>query len=136
MTALLRFARAFVLGFCEMLVFSPGTASSRSACAAVPRPASFCWMVCLAVFSLGGLTHAEVCLPSRLPLLSPREWLGLFGCLQSCWSFCWAPLLRAQPARRFFALQPSVCLCASQFCCLSNLIEVCSPSRPQIPPTL
>ena len=93
---------------------------------------------CVFSFSAMGVSGlVEVCSPFG-PLFSPAclAMLGLFWCFESCWYFCWAPLLRAQPARRYFALRPSVCLCASQFSCLCNLIEVCSPSRPQFRPTL
>ena len=50
-------------------------------------------------------------LPS-VPCYLPRNglaMLSLFWCLQSCSYFCWAPLLRALPARRFFAVPPTSC---------------------------
>ena len=41
--------------FAKLLVFPLGAASSRSACAAVLRPAIFCFPVCLSVFLLSSL---------------------------------------------------------------------------------
>ena len=41
--------------FAELLVFPLGAASSHSACAAVLRPAIFCFLVCLSVFLLSSL---------------------------------------------------------------------------------
>ena len=96
-----------------LLVFPLGAASSRWARAAVPRPPFYCWCVwpffplCLLLFRHGCerplLRFALPSVPCSLPR-SGLAMLGLFWCFQSCWYFCWAPLLRAQPARRYFAL--------------------------------
>ena len=128
-----------------LLVFPLGAASSRWARAAIPRPSFCCWCVwpffplCLLLFRHGRerplLRFALTSVPCSLPR-SGSAVLVLLWCFQSCWYFCWAPLLRAQPARRFFALPPTPCcllptalrplLPTSHQLCLGSWLCLCS----------
>ena len=95
-------------------------------------------LLCVFSFSAMGVSGlVEVCSPFG-PLFSPAclAMLGLFWCFESFWYFCWAPLLRAQPARRFFALPPTPCcllptalrplLPTSHQLCLGSWLCLCS----------